>query len=153
MATATLKRVKLPKPVKASEETKQLAREARLILGYDSLHDEVIDGQESLSTVLRRLGIEPFSWTTVHAYQEKKRAEVNKKGNGYHYWSKRLISAASNVPPFVLRKAIQIKLACPKVKLYVEGLENHPDPFLIATLDREEFYIDVWDEKDFEAKL
>jgi hypothetical protein len=40
-----------------------------------------------------------------------------------------------------------------KFSFLVEGLADHADPFLIAKLGREEFYIEVWQEDDFEKGL
>lgn len=68
-----------------------------------------------------------------------------------------------NVPEFALAKAIQIKEALPKAKFDIEYLayaeQNNPnpaplpDPFLVATLDDERYYIEVWDEKEYEKHL
>jgi hypothetical protein len=68
---------------------------------------------------------------------------------------------AGAVPDFVLSKAVQIKQECPQVCFLVEQLyeteelieRRAVDPFLVARLDKESFYIDVWDEKEYEAKL
>lgn len=65
------------------------------------------------------------------------------------------------VPEFALRKAVQIKTEVPSANLYIDQLyqehERHvvvdPDPFLVVTLKDETYYIDVWDEKEYEAKL
>jgi len=58
-----------------------------------------------------------------------------------------------SVPEFALSRAIEIKERLPKVEFYVEELvvDKRYDPFLIATCGRERFYIDVWDERDFES--
>lgn len=60
------------------------------------------------------------------------------------------------VPMHVLNKAIQIKSELPQVQFNVDVLETnweekYPDPFLIATHGNELFYIEVWDEIEFEA--
>jgi hypothetical protein len=68
---------------------------------------------------------------------------------------------AGTIPEFVLAKAIQLKAACPETVLTIdhlyEGIEviERPtrDPFLVATLEDEEYYVDVWDEREYEAKL
>jgi hypothetical protein len=57
-----------------------------------------------------------------------------------------------SVPEFALSRAIEIKERLPKVEFHVEELvvDKRYDPFLIATCGRERFYIDVWDEREFE---
>jgi hypothetical protein len=68
-------------------------------------------------------------------------------------------SYAGNIPEFALDKAVRIKQECPEVTLMIELLyentEHAPtrDPFLVANLGGETFYIDVWDEKEYEAVL
>jgi hypothetical protein len=77
-----------------------------------------------------------YSWSRSHLYNY-----------GFH-----------NVPDFVLDRAIQLKQECPDVHLYVDSLSyreyytynTHPDPFLVAQLGDEEFFIDVWHEPQFE---
>src|SRR5579859_4248639 len=151
MATATLKRISLKAKPKVSEEIKQLARDAQVILRYVFFADDVLSGTEKLSTVLRRLEIKPFDWRQVEEYKEKRREAIRKKTGSYnYYWSETKLKDATAVPPFVLRKAIEIKRACPEVQLFVDALRDDPDPFLVAQLGREKFWIECWDEREFE---
>lgn len=65
------------------------------------------------------------------------------------------------IPLFVLNKAIAIKEKCPSAELIIEQLvqkkegSTRPlrDPFLVATMDHEEYYIDVWDEREYERTV
>jgi hypothetical protein len=65
------------------------------------------------------------------------------------------------IPEFVLSKALQIKGEVPSACLKIESLYESeektwrpaPDPFLVASLGNESYYIDVWDEKEYEAKI
>lgn len=73
------------------------------------------------------------------------------------------------VPEFALRKAIQIKDAYPQATFHIEYLQPKEectvrsahlswidlllDPFLVVSDSHESYYIDVWDEKEFEDKL
>lgn len=65
------------------------------------------------------------------------------------------------VPVHVLNLALQIKNECPSTAFLVEELTMSvnevprplPDPFLAATLGSEKYYIAVWDEREFEAKM
>lgn len=63
------------------------------------------------------------------------------------------------IPEHILLKAIQIKEALPVAYIYVEQLEETedskvrptPDPFLVVWHGTENYYIDVWDERDYEG--
>ena len=65
------------------------------------------------------------------------------------------------VPVHVLNIAVSVKTAVPEAVLYVHELQQTqmeipkplPDPFLEVRLDSERYYIAVWDEREFEAKL
>lgn len=152
--SATLKRVALKPPKQVSDDVRQIARQAYVVLGYRHLLDEIGEGTELLSTALRRLGIKPYSRSSVGEYQEQKQKELREsRPRTYSYWQRSNLKFASDVPAFVLRKAIQIKLAAPECKLFVETLANHPDPFLVVKQGNEEYYVEVWDEKEFEERL
>jgi len=160
MTTVTLERIKVDRQRKASPELQQLARDAQLILKHNDLADRVIRTRPSLSEVLHGLDIEILSRDSVCRYQRQKRHDLEKAAQDQdppsyasYYWGETNIADAENVPPFVLRKAIDIKRACPEVKLMVESISSDPDPFLVAKLGRETYYIEVWDEKDFEKEL
>lgn len=64
---------------------------------------------------------------------------------------------AGAIPEHVLLKALQVQKECPKASFYIDHLmkdtERMPDPFLVATCGNEEYFIDVWDEKEYERKL
>ena len=150
--SVTLERIKIEARPSVSEDVKQIARDAKLILGYNELAETVIGSQESLSDVLRRLDIQPYSPVSVKAYKKDRIKALEAEG-GYHYWWRESLRKAHGVPPFVLRKAVQIARAAPEVLFFIERVANHADPFLIAKLGREEYYIEVWDEADFEKGL
>jgi len=152
-STVVIERAKVEAAPDASAELQQLARDAELILGYEHLADTIIRSRPTLSEVLHKLDIEIIPYSAVKKYQAAKKTEIAKqnKASEYRYsWRQQKIQAAEDVPAFVLRKAIEIKRACPDVKLFVEALDETPDPFLIAELGRETYYVEVWDEKDFD---
>lgn len=78
-------------------------------------------------------------------------------------WSEaRLEDYQGQVPLFVLSKALAIKEAYPNARFTVEQLAEtteqgvtirDPDPFLIVKTYQESYYVDVWDERQFENKL
>lgn len=65
------------------------------------------------------------------------------------------------VPVHVLNMALQVRLQCPNASMIVDELSlvidevkrPLPDPFLKVTLGSETYYIAVWDEREFEAKM
>lgn len=88
------------------------------------------------------------------------------------WWKYELATYPGSIPEHVLEKALAIKNACPKVQFYIEHLVTAidkddaneirmrkdrilrmRDPFLVASLDHETYYIDVWDEKDYERSF
>ena len=70
-------------------------------------------------------------------------------------------STIGSVPEFALERAVKIKTACPQASIGVDYLieeqENREkplrDPFMYVELGDERYYVDVWDEKEYEAKL
>jgi hypothetical protein len=74
------------------------------------------------------------------------------------YWERIPVSKYDEeIPLFALSKMRQIHQLCPTTEFYVDELRtqiNLPDPFLVAVdpVTGKEFYIEVWDEKEYEAK-
>lgn len=66
-----------------------------------------------------------------------------------------------NVPEFVIYRALRIKEAMPNAELSIMQLQYErdtftrpdPDPFLAVYLKHERYFVDVWDEKEYESKL
>lgn len=77
----------------------------------------MIGSQECLSEILSRLDIQPFSPVSVEAYK-KDRIRALGAGGRYHYWFRNCLRKAQGVPPFVLRKAVQIARAAPEVQFF-----------------------------------
>ena len=62
----------------------------------------------------------------------------------------------TEMPPHVERKAKQIADAVPGVTFETETLRDQSrnyDPFLVVRLGEERYYVEVWDERDFEKNL
>jgi hypothetical protein len=65
-------------------------------------------------------------------------------------------SVPANMPFHVERKAQQIAEAVPGATFETETLRDHShhyDPFLVVRLGSERYYVEVWDESDFERHL
>jgi hypothetical protein len=176
---AILKRA--PLSVKGpTEKIEKLAISAKLVLGYHRLAD-LVSAPKRLITVLRELEIEPYTQSTVEDYKVNKvrkvRAEIARRkeensrsrfhGSLRATWRKTAIDRYTRmIPEFALRKAVMIKEACPDAEIEIDSLviervraysntsrTSDPDPFLVASLGAEKYYIEVWDEKKFEDKL
>ena len=135
----------------------KLAIEAETILGYTSLKKAL--GTGALSNVLISLQIDPFTASSVKKYQDAMQTMWRRKdGARYRYetdWVSCPISSYKNpIPEYVLMKALDIKKALPGVVFTVVELQVAQvpqDPFLVASFGDEDFYIEVWDEPEFES--
>ena len=158
-----------------SGERGKLAQRAADLLGYRRLADHV-SGRGALTTqigelaaALVTLDIQVLDTESVITYQleeaaKRTRDKINEVGlKGWASgWG---MTAASwqhtglkeydhPIPEFVLDKAVKIKEAMPEVEFRVHHLNDaRYDPFLIAILGKEIYYIDAWDEPRFEGSL
>jgi hypothetical protein len=147
-------------PTIVSGAIRELAIKSRSILGYKLVHS-IVTRPTTLREVLKNLGFAPFSKRSVEIYKAKKlraaQLELKKAKDNEREarWSLSLIQSYSEpIPESVLHKAIQIKEAMPEVKLQIEQLTvTKPDPFLVASHENERFYVDVWDEPQFEDAI
>lgn len=160
----TLKRVKLIVPTEKNEPA-VLAQKAADILGYTGLLvSRNIAGE--LGKVLLKLDVKPYDISRVNRYKIQKRKEAvseRRKIAGPYVsirgtWKVVTLSKYTDpIPDFVLSKAIQIKEVCPEVEFFVDSLKVNtkriPDPFLVAKLGDEKYWIEVWDETNFEESL
>lgn len=155
-------RVHVPK---FEDELQELAARAKAKLGYTLLHTAV-NGSIELARTLRRLHIRAFKPELVEAYKKAKQLEQRRKlraEGSPNYVVSNLVWNMTNlddyakpVPEFVLRKALQIKDELPNATFAVDELSQRapdPDPFLIVSLAKERFYIEVWEEPKFEADV
>lgn len=147
-----------------------LAEEASTLLGYSALKEEVegtADTSGPLRRALAKLDIQPLDMRAVKQYQfdlrreaEARQFEEQLRTRGpenifaYASWNDTKIERYREpIPEFVLNKAVQLKRECPEVTFTVEHLDENPDPFLIAKLKDEKFYIEVWEEPRFEGRI
>lgn len=150
-----------------------LALKAEAILGYSGLRKQLRVTLPSLAQTLNHLGIEPFRADDVKRYKEKKTREVERQilsdyrrlarhkkelliGSYVRArWHRVPLSAfEGEVPEFALSHALEIKNKMPTAIFKVEELrvEKRYDPFLIVSCGKERYYIDVWEEREFEAQ-
>jgi hypothetical protein len=153
-----------------------LADECAEVLGYRRMAEERQEPLEPLAAALAELELEVLNIHQVKSYQltvwkEKVEAEVrewlSKAVMGDRLpdlptWSQRKIEDYTEpIPEFVLRKAVAIKRKLPEAVIFVEALENYPDPFLVVAtrkhgysyVNQEEYYVDCWAEPKFEGSL
>ena len=63
------------------------------------------------------------------------------------------LEEATNVPKFISAKVGEIKYSLPEATFTVEQLRGERqlyDPFLIVSYSEESYYVDVWNEPEFE---
>jgi hypothetical protein len=157
------------------QERLYLATRAKDVLGYDLLKQSVTGVRRvgtcegKLTETLLRLDITILDTATVIKYQMEEIVRRNEEyiithlkdwaGPGWGItlasWQKSdLADYQMPVPEFVLDKAIKIKEQLPEVKFNIHHL-NDPkaDPFLVAYLGNEVYFVDAWDEPRFEAGI
>lgn len=151
-----------------------LALKAEAILGYSGLRKKLGIKLPTLAQTLDDLGIEPFKTDDVSRYKEEKARQVEHqilaeyRQRARHQNELPIGSYArarwhrvplgrfgGEVPEFALSHALEIKDKMPTATFEVEELrvEKRYDPFLIVSCGKERYYIDVWEEENFEARL
>lgn len=154
-------------------ERARLATRAADLLGYRRLADDVAGrlslGVETgkLTAALQTLEITVLDTGSVINYQIDEAGRLTKEliHERFRDWVCGYFSAATwthtvlteydrPIPEFVIDKAIKIKELVPDVQFYIQHM-NDPkaDPFLVAYLNKEIYYIEAWDEPRFEATL
>jgi hypothetical protein len=158
---------------------------AKEVLGYEvmdkALSKTSAAEMTSLQAALKALEIETLHPNDVGTYQkerliEQTMANINKwiletkdlasvhsynRFGGPAWVQEKIREYKQPIPEFVLAKAVQIKQAIPECEIYVESLEDYPDPFLLVAIPdgrayyphKESFYVEVWEEPKFEGFL
>lgn len=137
-------------------EIKQLAKDAKSLLGYGVLAQKA--GGLPLQRALVKLEMEVLDMGEVRKYQEQAIEKAYEEGYGTEdedvYWEKQNIRHYQKpIPEFVLMKAVELKKEVPNVEFIVEEVAVVKDPFLYAQLGQETYYIEVWNEPRFEGRL
>lgn len=165
-----------------------LAESAKALLGYDVLSKRVatvaVQQETELRTVLAALEIDILDERDVIRYQKERLIERTAElmqewvertvkqefsdcaENGYNAFGgpnwrlMKIEEYKQPIPEHVLAKAVQIKERLPECAIYVEHLEDHPDPFLLVGAapakyswcrPEEHYYVEVWAEPKFES--
>jgi hypothetical protein len=152
-----------------------LALKAEAVFGYSWLRKRLGIDSGSLARTLEDLGIEAFPLEEIKKYKKEKAMMAEQEVYGeYKERSLRdgyrglalgshvratwrvvpLKNYDGDVPEFALSHALEIKERMPSAEFEVEELriEKRYDPLLVVSCGKERFYIDVWDERDFEQK-
>lgn len=174
MEMTEIKRIKAG-VAESGELSETLSIEAEKLLGYKAAQaSERQQGENGpLAAALARLEIEILNPEDVHRYQMEMRHEAEKKhlaraivAGGREiqrlgHWSfprweeQKIENYTLPIPEFVLNKACQIKREIPDVQIFIESLNEHPDPFLLVKhgkYDEEVYRVEVWDEPKFNAR-
>jgi hypothetical protein len=150
-----------------------LARKAEVVLGYSWLRKRLGIEPGSLAHALTELAVEPFRVEDVKEYKKEKARRAERQAFAeYRQRARReglialppgtcvratwrvvpLQNYEGEIPEFALSHALEIKERIPSAEFEIEELrvEKRYDPFLIACCGKERFYIDAWEEEDFE---
>jgi hypothetical protein len=183
MQMTEIRKVYLGVAEQESEILVSLAASVKEVLGYDVLSKSTAVQKEltQLQAVLKELDIPVFNVSDVTKYQKERMVErsvelfkewlkeMQSRDEIHSYdrfggpaWNEQKISEYKQpVPEFVLAKAVQIKQAIPECEIFIEGLEDHPDPSLVVAIPdgrpyykaKERYYVEVWAEPKFEGTL
>ena len=177
MVSNELRRARASEVVPDFDLISAIALKAEALLGYSVLRKRLGIHPASLTRTLEELGIDPFLKEDVKEYKVSKARDLEAK-----VWADlqrragmdpasavevlvtsfvratwrctKLAKYRGEIPEFALSRAVEIKERLPKARFYVEELmvDKRYDPFLIVACGRERFYIDVWDEPEFETQ-
>ena len=156
-----------------AQERMSLATRAADLLGYQGLAAEMTGGiaitrPGKLAETLNALDIEVLDLGSVLDYQMQEMIRVTREkieqdnlddwATGYWVdagWGKTPLSDYRQpIPEFVLETAIRIREKLPEVKFHVQHLHDpKADPFLVASMGKEIYYVAAWDEPRFEGRL
>ena len=177
MVSNELRRARASEVIPEFDLISAIALKAEALFGYSALRKKLGIHPASLTRTLEELGIDPFLEEDVKKYKASKARTV--EGKVWEDFQRRagldpasavetlvtsfvrvswrrskLSNYQGQIPEFALSKAIEIKERLPQARFYVEELtvNKRYDPFLIAACGRERFYIDVWDEPEFETE-
>ena len=177
MVSNELRRARASEVVPDFDLISAIALKAEALLGYSALRKRLGIHPASLTRTLEELGIDPFLKEDVKEYKVSKARDLEAKVwadlqrragmdpasavevlvtsfvRATWRWTK-LAKYRGEIPEFALSRAVEIKERLPKARFYVEELmvDKRYDPFLIVACGRERFYIDVWDEPEFESQ-
>jgi hypothetical protein len=176
MVSNELRRARASEVVPEFDLISAIAVKAEALLGYSVLRKRLGIHPASLTRTLEELDIDPFLEEDVKKYKAAKARDLKAK-----VWADfqrragldpvgvealvtsfvrvswrctKLAKFQGEIPEFALSRAVEIKERLPNARFYVEELtvEKRYDPFLVVACGRERFYIDVWDEAEFEAQ-
>ena len=148
-------------PLTLDTLTASIHQAAQDALGYTCSEkvNRDLDTIGELRQVLQSLGIEILNEKSVRKYQGLQVAKAYEESTSTAFdweWTSNpgwercdLKKYKKPVPDFAIERALQIKDRCPAVEFYVEELTYRVDPFLIAHIGREGYYIACWEEAEF----
>jgi len=174
MVSNELRRARASEVVPDFDLISAIALKAEALLGYSALRKRLGIHPASLTRTLEELGIDPFLKEDVKEYKVSKARDLEAKVwadlqrragmdpasavevlvTSFVRATWRCTKLRGEIPEFALSRAVEIKERLPKARFYVEELmvDKRYDPFLIVACGRERFYIDVWDEPEFESQ-
>ncbi len=138
------------------KQREELRKEAAERLGYPN---GIVNAALKAREVFAKLGIQPFDKKSVLAYKQKKEKRFFSRGH-CEWFQIQLSSYEREIPEFALSRALELHKELPSAEFYVDELEEkisqvrsrYDDPFLFMVYGKESYYLDVWDEPEFEQR-
>lgn len=77
---------------------------------------------------------------------------LNARWDVYYWWPVAEIDRyKGKIPAHVTNLAKSVQRLCPEATAYIQYLLCSDDPFLMVALNKEAYYLDVWDERNFQT--
>jgi hypothetical protein len=178
MATTLVRKPAVFPEVTEASLDQKVAEDAQQYLGYrfgDRRNQEVIEKltrREQLvkvQAILKRCGIVPLEERSVLRYQAQIRARAIRRAGGrfmarFSWHLVDLENYKAEIPQFALARATSVAKALtrrmPRLGKTFAVSELHrqrtravdPDPFMVLQVLGHNFYLDVWDEPNFEGR-
>ncbi len=144
---------KVPMVLEEKPPSNELREKASKLLGYGGLPVDRNAGiKGEVQAKLNELGYDFLDSEKVKKYLISK-CDIRDESYITVNWELVPISTYQKpIPEFALSKAVELKEAFPSAAFYVHEHKKDPDPFLVMVYQNTVFYVEVWDEPEFEGR-
>jgi hypothetical protein len=102
--------------------------------------------------VLDELGYDFLDAKKVREYQISKVGMDTQHSLDFHWPLIAINNYRNPIPEFALSKAVELKERFWLAEFFVQPFDDRPDPFLVMKYKGETFWVEVWEEHEFEAR-
>jgi hypothetical protein len=144
---------KVPMVLKEKSPSNELREKALMVLGYGQCFLDPNAGiKGEVQAKLNDLGYDFLNAEKVKEYLISKCGIRNERYIAVNWQVVPVSQYRKPIPEFALSKAVELKVAFPSAAFYVQELKEGPDPFLVMFYQNMVFYVEVWDEPEFEGR-